>query len=148
HVEQSPRIRGRVAPVPLRSPTAWAVSSAWSERLPYKQEVPGSSPGPPIRRHARQPVQRGRFDVRAAVYDRYGSPDVLRIEDVPTPSPGRGQVLVRVEATSINLSDWECLRGSPLYARLGGWRAPARRTLGSDVAGWVEAVGEGVTRFA
>jgi NADPH:quinone reductase-like Zn-dependent oxidoreductase len=85
--------------------------------------------------------------VKAAVYDRYGSPDVLRIEDVPTPTAGRGQVLVKVAATSINLSDWECLRGSPLYARIGGLRAPARRTLGSDIAGWVEGVGEGVTRF-
>jgi NADPH:quinone reductase-like Zn-dependent oxidoreductase len=85
--------------------------------------------------------------VRAAVYDRYGSPDVLRVEEVPVPSPGAGQVLVKVVATSLNLSDWECLRGSPLYARIGGWRAPARRTLGSDIAGWVEGVGEGVTRF-
>ena len=85
--------------------------------------------------------------MRAAVYDRYGPPEVLRVEDVPTPSPGAGQVLVRVAATSINLSDWEWLRGSPLYARIGGLRAPARRTLGSDIAGRVEAVGEGVTRF-
>jgi NADPH:quinone reductase-like Zn-dependent oxidoreductase len=85
--------------------------------------------------------------VRAAVYDRYGSPDVLRIEEVPTPSPGAGQVLLKVAAASVNLSDWECLRGSPLYARIGGLRAPARRTLGSDIAGWVEAVGDGVTRF-
>jgi NADPH:quinone reductase-like Zn-dependent oxidoreductase len=85
--------------------------------------------------------------VRAVVYDRYGSPDVLRVEDVPTPSPAAGQVLVRVAATSVNLSDWEGLRGSPLYARLGGLRSPTRRTLGSDVAGRVEAVGEGVTRF-
>jgi NADPH:quinone reductase-like Zn-dependent oxidoreductase len=85
--------------------------------------------------------------VRAVVYDRYGSPDVLRVEDVPVPSPAAGQVLVRVAATSVNLSDWECLRGSPLYARLGGLRSPARPTLGSDVAGWVDTVGEGVTRF-
>ena len=85
--------------------------------------------------------------MKAAVYDRYGSPDVLRIEELPTPSPGAGQVLVRVAATSINLSDWECLRGSPLYARIGGLRSPARRTLGSDIAGWIERVGEGVTRF-
>ena len=72
---------------------------------------------------------------------------MLRVEDVPVPSPEAGQVLVKVAATSVNLSDWECLRGSPLYARLGGLRAPARRTLGSDIAGWVDAVGEGVTRF-
>ena len=81
------------------------------------------------------------------MYDHYGTPEVLRVEDVPMPSPGPGQVLVKVAATSINLSDWECLRGSPLYARVGGLRSPAHRTLGSDIAGWVEAVGAGVTSF-
>jgi NADPH:quinone reductase-like Zn-dependent oxidoreductase len=85
--------------------------------------------------------------MRAAVYDRYGLPDVLRIDDVPVPVPGPGQVLVQVAATSVNLSDWESLRGSPGYARLGGLRSPARRTLGSDIAGRVEQVGNGVLRF-
>lgn len=85
--------------------------------------------------------------MRAVVYDRYGSPDELRIEDVPKPSPAAGQVLVKIAATSVNLSDWEALRGSPLYARIGGLRSPARRTLGSDIAGWVDAVGPAVTRF-
>src|SRR3954470_16205852 len=79
--------------------------------------------------------------MRAVVYARYGPPDVLRVEDVPIPSPAAGQVLVRIAATSVNLSDWECLRGSPAYARIGGMRAPARRTLGSDIAGVVEEVG-------
>ncbi|HET6753024.1 MAG TPA: hypothetical protein VFH23_03610, partial [Jiangellaceae bacterium] len=72
--------------------------------------------------------------MRAVVYDRYGPPESLRVDDVPTPSPTTNQVLLRVLATSVNRSDWECLRGAPLYARLGGLRAPARRTLGSDVA--------------
>jgi NADPH:quinone reductase-like Zn-dependent oxidoreductase len=85
--------------------------------------------------------------VRAVVYDRYGGPDVLRVDDVPMPSPGPGQVRVRLSATSVNLSDWECLRGTPLYARLGGLRSPVRQTLGSDIAGWVDAAGEGATRF-
>jgi NADPH:quinone reductase-like Zn-dependent oxidoreductase len=85
--------------------------------------------------------------VRAVVYDRYGMPDVLRIETLPKPSPAAGQVLVRIAATSVNLSDWETLRGSPLYSRIGGLRTPARRTLGSDLAGWVDAVGPAVTRF-
>lgn len=85
--------------------------------------------------------------MRAVSYDRYGGPEVLRMEDVPTPSPRSGQVLIRVAATSINLSDWECLRGSPAYARLGALRSPRRRTLGSDIAGVVEAIGDGVTRF-
>jgi NADPH:quinone reductase-like Zn-dependent oxidoreductase len=85
--------------------------------------------------------------VKAVVYERYGLPDVLRVDDVAMPSPAAGQVLVKVAATSINLSDWEGLSGSPFYARLGGLRAPRRPTLGSDIAGWVEAVGTGVTRF-
>ncbi|HYF71652.1 MAG TPA: alcohol dehydrogenase catalytic domain-containing protein, partial [Nocardioides sp.] len=85
--------------------------------------------------------------MRAVVYDRYGGPEVLRVEEVPTPAPAAGQVLVRVAATSVNLSDWECLRGSPAYARIGGLRSPARRTLGSDIAGVVEAVGPGVSRL-
>ncbi|MBW0253984.1 NAD(P)-dependent alcohol dehydrogenase [Cellulomonas sp. PS-H5] len=85
--------------------------------------------------------------MRALVYDRYGPPDVLRLADVPVPEPGPGQVLLETEAVGLNLSDWECLRGSPAYSRIGGLRRPARRVLGSDVAGRVAAVGAGVTRF-
>jgi NADPH:quinone reductase-like Zn-dependent oxidoreductase len=48
--------------------------------------------------------------MRAVVYDRYGPPEVLRIEDLPKPAPAAGQVLVRIAATSVNLSDWEMLR--------------------------------------
>ena len=85
--------------------------------------------------------------MRAVVYDRYGSPEELHLEEVPVPVPGRGQVLVRLAATSVNLSDWECLVGSPFYARIGGLRRPARGVLGSDIAGRVEAVGPGVSRL-
>jgi len=85
--------------------------------------------------------------MRAVVRDRYGPPDVLRVEDVPMPSPVSGQVRIKVAATSVNLSDWEGLRGSPAYARIGGLRTPARRTLGSDIAGVVDQLGEGVTQF-
>ncbi|MGZ5418486.1 MAG: NAD(P)-dependent alcohol dehydrogenase [Nocardioides sp.] len=63
------------------------------------------------------------------------------------PSPAAGHVRVKVAATSVNLSDWECLRGTPAYARIGGLRAPGRRTLGSDIAGVIDDVGERVTRF-
>jgi len=52
-----------------------------------------------------------------------------------------------MHATSVNLSDWECLIGRPAYARIGGLRTPSRRVLGSDVAGVVEEVGRGVTAF-
>lgn len=85
--------------------------------------------------------------MRAVVYDRYGPPSRLRLERVPVPSPKPTQVLVEVAATSVNLSDWECLRGSPTYARIGGLRRPARRVLGSDIAGRVTAVGDAVTKF-
>lgn len=85
--------------------------------------------------------------MRAVVRDRYGPPEVLRLEHVERPVPGRGQVLVEVLATSVNLSDWESLVGSPAYARIGGLRRPAGRVLGSDIAGRVAAVGPGVTGF-
>ncbi len=82
------------------------------------------------------------------MYDRYGGPEVLSLAEVPVPSPGPKQVLVQVHATSVNLSDWETLRGTPLYSRIGGLRAPGRPVLGSDIAGRVEAVGSEVTLFA
>jgi threonine dehydrogenase-like Zn-dependent dehydrogenase len=56
--------------------------------------------------------------MRAVVYDGYGPPDVLRVENLPKPSPAARQVLVKVAATSVNLSDWEALRGWPLYSRI------------------------------
>jgi NADPH:quinone reductase-like Zn-dependent oxidoreductase len=80
--------------------------------------------------------------MRAWVRKRYGSIDELRLEHVDTPVPGDGEVLVEVIAASVNLSDWESLRGSPGYARFGG----LRRILGSDVAGRVTETGAGVTR--
>ena len=51
--------------------------------------------------------------MRAVVDERYGGPEVLELRDVPTPAPSAGEVLVEVVATSINLSDWESLRGTP-----------------------------------
>ena len=83
--------------------------------------------------------------MKAVVYERYGPPETLRVEDVAMPTPVAGQVLVRVAATSINLSDWETLLGTPAYSRIGGLRMPRRHILGSDIAGRVEAVGDGVT---
>ena len=85
--------------------------------------------------------------MKAVTHDRYGGPEVLRVEDVPVPTPAEGQVRVRIRATSVNLSDWEGLTGSPGYARMGGLRRPRRRILGSDIAGVVDAVGPGASRF-
>jgi NADPH:quinone reductase-like Zn-dependent oxidoreductase len=84
--------------------------------------------------------------MKAIVYTRYGPPDVLRMTDVDTPTPRDNEVLVKVRAVSLNLSDWETLRGKPLYSRIGGLLRPRNQILGSDVAGRVEAVGRGVSR--
>jgi NADPH:quinone reductase-like Zn-dependent oxidoreductase len=85
--------------------------------------------------------------MKAVVYTRYGPPENLRVEEVDPPRPADGEVLVKIRAVSVNASDWEVLRGKPLYARIGGFRRPRHRTLGSDIAGVVEATGPAVTRF-
>ena len=79
--------------------------------------------------------------MKAVVYTRYGGPDVLRLTDADTPVPGDGQVLVKVHAVSLNASDWEALRGKPLYSRIGGPFRPRHRVLGSDIAGRVDVDG-------
>jgi len=85
--------------------------------------------------------------MKAVVYTRYGPPDVLRLADVETPAPRDDEVLVRVRAVSLNASDWEMLRGKPLYSRMSGPFRPRHQVLGSDVAGQVEVVGRRATRF-
>jgi len=82
--------------------------------------------------------------MKAVVYDRYGTPDVLSVKEIERPTPGETEVLLRVKSVSLNLSDWECLRGSPFYVRLFGLIKPRMHILGSDIAGTVEAVGSGV----
>ncbi|HOW44225.1 MAG TPA: NAD(P)-dependent alcohol dehydrogenase [Candidatus Aminicenantes bacterium] len=86
--------------------------------------------------------------MKAIVYARYGPPDVLRMTEVEKPVPRGNEVLVKVEAASVNAFDWHMLRGKPFVARLaGGLFRPRHAILGEDVAGKVEAVGRGVTRF-
>lgn len=85
--------------------------------------------------------------MKAVIYENYGSPDVLQFKEIAKPSPKEKEVLVKVKAVSLNASDWECLRGTPLYARAGGLRKPSRQILGTDIAGRVEAVGDSVTKF-
>src|ERR687896_227578 len=90
-----------------------------------------------------------RTTMKAALRDRYGPPSVVRVEEVERPSPTEGQVLVRVRAASINRADLDFLYPRWQFMRLFlGLRAPRNRRLGIDVAGVVEAVGEGVTRLA
>lgn len=87
--------------------------------------------------------------MKAIVQDVYGGPEVLRLDDVPTPVPGEGRVRVRVNAAGVNAGDWHLMRGDPFLVRLifGGLRRPKIRTLGVDVAGVVDAVGPGVAHL-
>ena len=85
--------------------------------------------------------------MKAVIYTRYGPPDVLRLIDVPTPVPKDDEVLVQVHAVSLNASDWEVLRGKPLYSRIGGPFRPRHHILGSDIAGRVTMAGRNATRF-
>jgi NADPH:quinone reductase-like Zn-dependent oxidoreductase len=86
--------------------------------------------------------------VKAILYREYGSPDVLRLEDVPTPTPKDDEVLIRVRAASANPLDWRVMRGSPYPIRIMvGLPKPRDPRLGVDVAGRVEAVGGNVTEF-
>jgi len=85
--------------------------------------------------------------MKAIVHHKYGSPDVLKLDEVQKPTPTDNEVLVKVHAASVNLSDWEGLRGKPLYARIGGLLKPRDKILGSDIAGRVEAAGRNVKQF-
>jgi NADPH:quinone reductase-like Zn-dependent oxidoreductase len=87
--------------------------------------------------------------VRAAVYDRYGSPDVLRIEDVEPPVPKDDELLIRIHATTVNRTDCGWRAANPFFTRVFlGLRGPKNRILGSELAGEVEAVGPAVSEFA
>jgi NADPH:quinone reductase-like Zn-dependent oxidoreductase len=77
----------------------------------------------------------------------YGSPEILRLEDVEMPTPTDDEVRIKIHAVSINGSDREGLIGKPLYARLGGLRKPGYPILGSDIAGHVERAGKNITQF-
>jgi len=82
--------------------------------------------------------------MKAVVMDSYGTPDVLELRDVATPTPKADQVLVRVRAASVNDWDWGLLRGAPINRLFSGVLTPRVRILGGDIAGHVEAVGADV----
>ena len=95
---------------------------------------------PPLPAHSRF--------MQANVYRCYGSPDVVKLEQVPVSLPAADRVLVKVRAASVNPLDWHYLRGKPYLMRLeSGYGVPDDVRLGVDFAGTVEAVGENVKRF-
>src|SRR6266852_2500740 len=87
--------------------------------------------------------------MKAIVYHEYGSPDVLRLEEIEKPVPNDDQVLVKVRAASVNPLDWHYIRGSPYFMRMvaAGLLKPNETRLGVDYAGTVESVGKNVTEF-
>ena len=87
--------------------------------------------------------------MRAVVYHQYGSPDVLKCEEIEKPIAGDDEVLIKLCAASVNPLDWHFMRGKPLPARLmmGALRRPKHKILGCDIAGRVESVGRNVRQF-
>jgi len=85
--------------------------------------------------------------MKAIVYRKYGSSDVLKLENVEKPTPTEDQILIKIYAVSINGSDREGLIGKPFYTRFGGLFRPGNPILGSDIAGRVEFVGKNNTEF-
>jgi len=86
--------------------------------------------------------------MKAAVYTRYGPPDVVQIKDVEKPSPNDNEVLIKVRAASVNALDGGSMKGKPYSGRIvTGLRKPRDTLPGRDVAGQVEAVGRNVTQF-
>ncbi len=87
--------------------------------------------------------------MKAIVNHEYGSPDVLKLEEVEKPSPKDDEVLIKVHAASVNTGEWYFLTGKPFIVRLnpGGLNKPKIKILGGDVAGRVEAVGKNAKQF-
>lgn len=86
--------------------------------------------------------------MQAIVHHEYGTSEVLHLDEIARPKPGDGEVLVRVRAAGLDRGTWHLMVGQPYLIRLGfGLRAPKNPVPGLDVAGTVEAVGAGVTRF-
>jgi NADPH:quinone reductase-like Zn-dependent oxidoreductase len=87
--------------------------------------------------------------MKAIVQDVYGNADVLRLGDVPKPAPGSGEVLLKVRAAGVDQGVWHLMTGRPYLVRLFGYglKKPKVPVRGREVAGVVESVGAGVTRF-
>jgi NADPH:quinone reductase-like Zn-dependent oxidoreductase len=85
--------------------------------------------------------------MKAVVYHEYGLPDVLRCEDIPKPTPGDDEVLIRIRAAAGNPMDYHLMSGAYVMRLMTGLRKPKPTRPGADLAGEVEAVGRNVTRF-
>ena len=87
--------------------------------------------------------------MKTIIYERFGSPEVLHVNEVATPTPGDNEILIRIHAASVTSTDTAFRSGTPFVARLAaGPRKPRIQTLGDSLAGVVETVGKDVTRFS
>src|SRR5688572_14490280 len=85
--------------------------------------------------------------MKAVVYEKYGTPDVLELKEIDKPVPADDEVLVKVYSVSLNDWDWGLLQGDFVNRIMYGLRKTKIKILGSDIAGKIEAVGQDVTKF-
>ena len=87
--------------------------------------------------------------MKAIICTKYGSPDILQLQELAKPVPKDGEILIRICAASVNARDWRFMRAKPFFTRLipGGFLQPKNKILGADVAGRVEAIGSNVKQF-
>jgi NADPH:quinone reductase-like Zn-dependent oxidoreductase len=125
---------------------AWVllVVSGLVEVTTFIAAGPGGSPRWPA-----QSLTTRKVPMQAIVLTKYGSPDVLQLQEVAQPAPQPAEVLIKIQAASVNARDWRFMRAQPFFIRLapGGFWRPKNKLLGADVAGRVEAVGGRVTQF-
>ena len=86
--------------------------------------------------------------MKAMVYNKYGTTNVLNLNELEIPTLKQNEVLVKIHAASVNSWDWDLLRGKPFMNRLGGLLKPKYKILGADIAGRVEAVGREVNHIS
>ena len=97
---------------------------------------------------AAAPLAAGTPAMKAIVYRCYGSPEVLKLEEIAKPSVADDRMIVKVHAASVNPLDWHYMRGEPYFIRaMAGMGKPGSINMGVDFAGTVESVGKNVTRF-
>jgi NADPH:quinone reductase-like Zn-dependent oxidoreductase len=118
---------------------------AWRRRRARRRVVSTHAGADPT---SALPVSDAHDTMKAIVQDKYGLPDVLRLEEIDRPVANDDEVLVRVQAAAVNIGDWHLLRGTPYLMRMAtGPFRPRHRVPGLDLAGQVESVGKDVTQF-
>lgn len=88
--------------------------------------------------------------MKAIIYEKYGSSDVLQYKEVPKPVPKDNEILIKVKAASVNAADWRMMKADPFLVRFyaGLFKPKKISTLGADVSGTVEAIGKSITKFS